>query len=1037
MPPTAYTLGADLITPVDKGAISSMSHSLAQWLVDPLYPPSAPLPCGSMPIPEQFIPHHNLYTGMPHLCQHRDTGENTTWYPWPNKVVCVLDILRNLPRSLFSNSQIEIIAWAMFNLGISNLPSTSGLKETVNTLQECYAWLTRSLKHEFSNPRVGPHLCAYPEDSGKLLEEAWQGDRWRHDLNSSLTTPMIQMGAQDFYLFEPTKLDDGRVILPTHWFFRTEVDGGRTTKLFFAEACRLEAVILEGSPSGYVAHEYDRFIVDARHLMFAFPTLVDMFHMDNLPDPCVMLGLIKLSGLGMHPWTYTKDPAQGNDWCIKGKGHRVLKWNKHNSFLWTPAGLPCYLAQKQYNMHFLSTSNIAPLLEMMDGVVTQLEDAQQEGIWAWDVAAQEYSKFACHIGLRGKFFCHACWVKGKDADDELAAPMMISSMANDAGENALNEIHCDSLGNSSADGDSQDGNSTSGLSTKSAANADSPELAAPAIVQSVGSTLSTLEGQAGAILDHPLTKKKGRALKTLQQLCDRARHSLRPMVMRDKEDTQWKLRSIFDTSRRVGSMSQAAKMQMAFGVKDTYQEVYTDKIHVVARKVTGSMAVRQKAIDDLVKSFPPVVSSPVWRIKNLDPHLDTPVEILHKALLATCLESLDMSGLGCSRFVGQTLVQYAGSLTGRDFRVITQVTPFVLYNLADSDCYEAWLALFHLIPLVWQPSIKNKTAHLDELECRIEHFLLCTVKWTPCWFDKLKFHIVRHLVYHICRFGLAILFATKLFESFNTVIRAQSIHSNRHAPSKNIAVGFAYGNWVRHIMSGGVFQLCLIVRSSRQTIREGDLELVCQGPLPNGSRTWRMAGPDALALMRASDVRLNFMAKQLGLLDDAELGIPGMFSATMNVCTHCVDLMMPLGIVQHDATPLQRWGALQTSVQAPHSVQNPQLHLFLTCASVNLIDGQRADAGTWVLSTHKLGGGPELARVSRIKEIIQVCGTEAQLEGRVNGVLVQWYTNVGTSAIYKLPILKAAGWELLSIEALLYAVNMQHDCASHKCDTSA
>lgn len=27
------------------------------------------------------------------------------------------------------------------------------------------------------------------------------------------------------------------------------------------------------------------------------------------------------------------------------------------------------------------------------------------------------SEFACHAGLRAKFFCRVCWVKGKDADD--------------------------------------------------------------------------------------------------------------------------------------------------------------------------------------------------------------------------------------------------------------------------------------------------------------------------------------------------------------------------------------------------------------------------------------------------------------------------------------------------------------------------------------------------------------------------------------------------------------------------------------------
>ena len=87
--------------------------------------------------------------------------------------------------------------------------------------------------------------------------------------------------------------------------------------------------------------------------------------------------------------------------------------------------------------------------------------------------------------------------------------------------------------------------------------------------------------------------------------------------MRDRDDTQRKLKSIFDTTWRVGGMSQAAKMHTAYGVKDTFQEVFMDKIFAVSRKLTGSMAEKQKAVDDLVKSFPPVVSSPVWRIRGM------------------------------------------------------------------------------------------------------------------------------------------------------------------------------------------------------------------------------------------------------------------------------------------------------------------------------------------------------------------------------------------------------------------------------------
>lgn len=83
-----------------------------------------------------------------------------------------------------------------------------------------------------------------------------------------------------------------------------------------------------------------------------------------------------------------------------------------------------------------------------------------------------------------------------------------------------------------------------------------------------------------------------------------------------------------------------------------------------------------------------------------------------KNLLATRLSSLDVSGLGISPLAGKTLVQYSGSLTGRDFRVIAQTAPFVLYDLVSDDCRETWLALSKLIPLIWQPEIPDVEGHL-------------------------------------------------------------------------------------------------------------------------------------------------------------------------------------------------------------------------------------------------------------------------------------------------------------------------------------
>ena len=89
-----------------------------------------------------------------------------------------------------------------------------------------------------------------------------------------------------------------------------------------------------------------------------------------------------------------------------------------------------------------------------------------------------------------------------------------------------------------------------------------------------------------------------------------------------------------------------------------------------------------------------------------------------KNLLATQLCSFDVSGLGISPLASHTLVQYSGSLTGRDFRALAQAVPFVAYNLASKDCINTWAALSRLVPLIWQPEIDDVDAHCVSLYSR-------------------------------------------------------------------------------------------------------------------------------------------------------------------------------------------------------------------------------------------------------------------------------------------------------------------------------
>jgi hypothetical protein len=59
-------------------------------------------------------------------------------------------------------------------------------------------------------------------------------------------------------------------------------------------------------------------------------------------------------------------------WCDDTSGNQSKKWNKHNSFLATLAGLPRHMQQSMFNIHFLATSNVASPLEMFEGISAEV-----------------------------------------------------------------------------------------------------------------------------------------------------------------------------------------------------------------------------------------------------------------------------------------------------------------------------------------------------------------------------------------------------------------------------------------------------------------------------------------------------------------------------------------------------------------------------------------------------------------------------------------------------------------------------------------
>ncbi|KAH9948702.1 hypothetical protein B0H21DRAFT_890351 [Amylocystis lapponica] len=1000
----------DLEAPPDRRAVQSISEALLEYLDNDMVnsddeeverSDAEDMDNGDhMEPPVPVDDGTSTSDARPRMRTHDDAQPSHQWFPWHDKITCTLDILMHLPRSVFSHRQLDLFLWLLKVNDVDDVPSVKSMQSLNAKLQKMCGVdsigykgalghnyyvndLAQILAQEMANPKVRPHLHFYPEDTrGASLSEARQAARWLEEIPDHLITPMARIGLQDFYIHEPAMLRSGVPCMPVRWF--TRVEGGQ--QVLFAKCWKLEDEFLK-----------------------TFPELQQDAKYYGIPDPACIIDTVDDSRQVQSPWTLT-DPTVGNRWRALAKGHRVLgfalwaycddtsgnlskKWNEHNSFLITPAGLPRHEAQKEYNIHFLSTSNIAPPLEMMDGVVTQMEKAQDEGIWAWDCLLNEsvllvpfvlallgdnpmQSEFACHIGLAGKFFCRNCWVKGHDQlqTDEPPGDRFHAEGDRQAGSDT--DIQSDS------DKDGVDNTSTRSSSGKK------------------------------------FKKLKKKAVESMTDMVARVKAFIKVGQPRCKTETVAQLNSYFQEASKLNTKTKVSGMRTASGIKDTFQLFFLEDIFASYKKKQGKDA-KEAALRAKLESLPINIISPVWRIKGLDPHQDTPVEVLHVVLLgfvkylwrdlvqnqlkkkdekldllATRLSSFDVTGLGISPLAGKTLVQYSGSLTGRDFRAIAQAAPFVIYDLVSDDCYETWVALSKLIPLIWQPHIENVSTHLALLEKEIQYFLLCAARWTTRWFNKPKFHILLHLVEHIRRFGPASLFATEAFESFNAIIRAKSVHSNRQAPSRDIAIAFAQGNRIRHLLSGGLF----MVRLSETNVFSHEPE------------SWTHIGAGPAALVHGQNTVTRYLS-----LDEEPVR---------------------QGICIVDQQPARAFTELLIAKVFPSAGGHILGRVCKTGSALRLDNGDICKIGQYVV-VKMPGAGVGETYVGRVEEIIQIKGSPDDELGRPDTVLIRHAVVTQPAAPYRMPdVVLSPQWSMTVLENILCTVNVQHKCAEHQCTTS-
>ncbi|KAJ3782266.1 hypothetical protein GGU10DRAFT_275927 [Lentinula aff. detonsa] len=684
-----------------------------------------------------------------------EAAQNEEYFPYPDKISMLLDILDNLPRLRLSTHSVKLILWMLKELG-HNVPSLNKFRAMQKSLRsECASVpqahvsdfknhyhsipLQESIAKDFSNPQTAPHINLYPERTNGPRSEAWQFDRWI-EFSPSQLTPMYSQGLKQFWIEEVAQLSDGTLVIPQNWVYITQKQ---------RRELHSDCSVIDITPNGWTILPAAR-TVPASKFMYnyddviartgdSFPWHESTSNISRMPNPL-------------------RDLAEGDDlyvvmvplWCDDVSGNKSKQYNKHINIYSVNGSLPGQLLQQEYFVNFVSTSPHATALEQFKSLRDEIRETERKPIRVYNAATGRMcrsilrvpmlpadnpaqSEESSHMGGNSNHPCRKCKVGGSFQETETADGYHCFFCDNESIRRSAEEIKAEL----------------------------SKQLeVAKSGVQARVSELQTESGIKDKITEVWIEKLIIQARAYKAQKLPEAEISARLTDWIEKEPGE-KMNPLLDIT----------------GL-DPSQDTPVEILHTV---LLGIMKY-------------------IWYMSH------TAMTNKELELLAVRLQSTDTDGLTVPPLRAAYMIQYRNNLIGKHFKTLMQILPFHVHSFS-----KLGLTHFKLVqtvgalgPLLWTSEINELEQYLDDVDVLVGNVLDAFADVAPSKILlKIKIHLLTHLRNDIRRFGPPIRYATEIFEAFNAVFRLCSIYSNHQAPSRDIAIQFSDMGRIKHILSGG------------------------------------------------------------------------------------------------------------------------------------------------------------------------------------------------------------------------------------------